>query len=191
MKRHRSLVPLSHDHHHALVEACRLCGAAEGPGLSTAALAFLRFFFSETVCHFRAEEEVLFPTVVEFPEAREPIIQALLQHQCIRARAAQLRDHLDDGRALAEIMRELGGLLETHIRHEDRRLFPLIEGLLDDPTLAALQLGRSDGYDADDPQGAFSDRTTPADPGATLLFWDAGGGAQCDGAFLGKRRWGA
>ena len=68
-------MPLSHDHHHALVEARRLRCAAEGPGSSTAASAFLRFFASETVGHFRAEEELLFPTVVDFPEAHEPIIQ--------------------------------------------------------------------------------------------------------------------
>jgi iron-sulfur cluster repair protein YtfE (RIC family) len=191
MKRHPTLVPLSHDHHHALVEARRLRCAAEGPGSSTAASAFLRFFASETVCHFRAEEELLFPTVVDFPAAREPIIQALLEHQRIRARAALLRDRLDGRRALAEIMRELGELLEAHVRHEERRVFPLIESLLDDRTLAAVELSRSDGYEAADPQGAISDRATPVEPDATLLFWGAGGGAQCDAAFLGNRRWSA
>jgi hypothetical protein len=91
-------------------------------------------------------------------------------------------------------MCELGELLEAHVRHEERRLFPLIERLLDDPTLAAVELGRSDRYEADDPQRALSDqprRTTPANPNATLLFWGAGGGAQCDAAFLGSRRWSA
>lgn len=194
MKRHRTLLPLSHDHHHALVEARRLRCAAKGPGSSTAASAFLQFFASEMVCHFRAEEELLFPTAVDFPEAREPVIQALLEHQRIRARAKLLRDHLDDGRGLAEIMRELGGSLEAHVRHEERRLFPLIERLLDDPTLAAAEPGQSDGYEPVDRQGALSDqprRTTPANPDATLLFWGAGGGAQCDAAFLGSRRWSA
>lgn len=194
MKRHRTLVPLSHDHHHALVEARRLRCAAEGPGSSAAASAFLRFFASETVGHFRAEEELLFPTVVDFPEAREPIVQALLEHQRIRARAALLRNRLDDRGALTDTMRELGELLAAHVRHEERRLFPLIESLLEDPTLAAVELSRPDGYEAADPRGAFSDkprRTTPANPDATLLFWGAGGGAQCDAAFLGSRRWSA
>jgi hemerythrin superfamily protein len=194
MKRHRTLVPLSHDHHHALVEARRLRCAAEGPGSSTAASAFLRFFASETAGHFRAEEELLFPTVVDFPEAREPIVQALLEHQRIRARAALLRNGLGDRRALADTLRELGELLAAHVRHEERRLFPLIESLLDDRTLAELELGRSDSYEVADPQGAHGDqarRTTPANPDATLLVWGAGGGAQCDSAFLGSRRWSA
>ena len=187
-------MPLSHDHYHALVQARRLRCAAEGPGSSTAASAFLRFFASETVGHFRAEEELLFPAVVDFPEAREPIVQALLEHQRIRARAALLRNRLDDRRALADTMRELGELLAAHVRHEERRLFPLIERLLDDRTLAAVELGQFDGYGAADPQGALSDqppRATPANPNATLLFWGAGGGAQCDAAFLGSRRWSA
>jgi hypothetical protein len=66
MKRHRTLVPLSQDHHHALLDR-RLRWAAERPGSSTAASAFLWFFASETVGHFRAEEELVFPTVVDFP----------------------------------------------------------------------------------------------------------------------------
>jgi hypothetical protein len=65
---------------------------------------------------------------------------------------------------------------------------------LDDRTLAAVELGRSDRYEAVGPQGALSDqprRTSPANPNAALLFWGAGGGAQCDAAFLGSRRWSA
>jgi iron-sulfur cluster repair protein YtfE (RIC family) len=191
MKRHPTLVPLSHDHRHALVEARRLRCAAEGPGSSTAASAFLRFFASETVCHFRAEEELLFPTVVDFPAAREPIIQAMLEHQRIRARATVLRDRLDGRRALAEIMRELGEMLEAHVRHEERRLFPLIESLLDDRTLAAVELSRSDSYEAADPQGAISDRATPVQPDATLLFWVPAVELSVTLRFLGNRRWSA
>jgi hypothetical protein len=52
MKRHPALVPLSHDHHHALVEARRLRRAADSPESAAAAAAFLRFFAYETVRHF-------------------------------------------------------------------------------------------------------------------------------------------
>jgi hypothetical protein len=96
--------------------------------------------------------------------------------------------------ARANLFCELGELLEAHVRHEERRLFPLIERLLDDRTLAELELGRSDSYEVADPQEAHGDqarRTTPANPDATLLVWGAGGGAQSDSAFLGSRRWSA
>ena len=78
MKRHRALIPLSHDHHHALVEARRLRRAAGGADATGAARAFLRFFADESTRHFRDEEERLFPTVVDVEETREPIVQALL-----------------------------------------------------------------------------------------------------------------
>jgi Hemerythrin HHE cation binding domain len=76
MKRHPALVPLSHDHHHALVEARRLRQAADAPDAAAAAAAFLRFFAQETVPHFREEEELLFPSVIEFEEARDLLVQA-------------------------------------------------------------------------------------------------------------------
>jgi hypothetical protein len=59
MKRHPALIPLSHDHHRALVEARRL-RAADAPESAAAATAFLRFFADETIPHFRQEEELLF-----------------------------------------------------------------------------------------------------------------------------------
>lgn len=179
MKRHRALIPLSHDHHHALVEARRLRRAADGSDSREAATAFLRFFAIETVRHFREEEELLFPTVVGFAEARESLVQALLEHQHLHALAVRLRERLDGGGAMADIMRELGELLERHIRYEERCLFPLIERLLQDSTLGALGLGRG-GPEAGDADGARDHGpvwgTASDDLNATLLSWAAGGG---------------
>jgi hemerythrin-like domain-containing protein len=138
MKRHPALVPLSHDHHHALVEARRLQRAAHGPESAAAAAAFLRFFAQETVRHFREEEELLFPSVVDFQEAHEPLVQALLEHQRLHSLATRLQQLVPVDGAASDIMRELGQLLEAHIRHEERRLFPLIERLLSDATLTRL-----------------------------------------------------
>jgi hypothetical protein len=88
MKRHPALIPLSHDHHHALVEARRLRRAADTPESAAVATASLRFFAGETVEHFREEEELLFPLVVDFDEARELLVQALLEHQRLHALTA-------------------------------------------------------------------------------------------------------
>ena len=126
MKRHPALIPLSHDHHHALVEARRLRRAADGdedPG--PVAAAFVEFFAAETVPHFREEEETLFPLVVDSDEARPLIVEALLDHQRLHALVAELQGSTDVRRA----MRELGELLEAHVRREERALFPLIERL--------------------------------------------------------------
>ena len=140
MKRHRSLVPLSHDHHKALVQGRRLQRVGEDSDAGTVARAFLRFFARETVRHFREEEELLFPAVRDCPAAREPLTQALLEHERLYALTKLLREAVDSRRPITPIMRELGELLVAHVRHEERVLFPLIEELLGDAALAAIGL---------------------------------------------------
>jgi hypothetical protein len=70
-------------------------------------------------------------------------------------------------------------------------LFPLIERLLDDSTLAAIEpLPRASDAVAD-PLRATNDvsqELAPVDSNATL-FWGSGGGSHCDAAFLSDRRW--
>jgi Hemerythrin HHE cation binding domain len=111
MKRHSALVALSHDHHHALVEARRLRRAAAADNEPSANVAaFRRFFAAVTVPHFREEEETLFPLLVDAEEARPLLVEALLDHQRLHALAATL-----DGSA--------------DVRRTMRELFPLIERL--------------------------------------------------------------
>jgi hemerythrin-like domain-containing protein len=116
MKRHSALITLSHDHHHTLVEARRLRRAADADySETTSALAdFARFFATVTVPHFREEEEFVFPLVAGRDEARSLVVRALLDHQQLRALAAQLEDPGDE----RTLMRELATLLEAHVRHE-------------------------------------------------------------------------
>src|SRR4029450_2933218 len=86
-----ALTPLSQDHHHALVEARRLRRAADTPESAAVATAFFRFFAVDTVEPSRGGEELLFPLVVDFDEARELLVQALLEHQRLRAQTSQLQ----------------------------------------------------------------------------------------------------
>src|SRR4029453_6095305 len=110
MKRHPALMPLPHDHPHALVEARRLRRAADTPESAAVATAFLRFFAVETVEPFREEEELLFPLVVDFDEARELLVQALLEHQRLRAQTARLQQLVTTGVEIDDVMREAGEL---------------------------------------------------------------------------------
>jgi quercetin dioxygenase-like cupin family protein/iron-sulfur cluster repair protein YtfE (RIC family) len=176
MKRHPALVPLSHDHHHALVEARRLRRAADTPESAAAATAFLRFFADQTVRHFREEEELLFPRVLEFEEARELLVQALLEHQRLHALTAQLQQSVSAGGEIEDLMRELGELLEAHVRLEERRLFPLIERLLEDVT--ELQPRLRDGLEADAPEQSpvTAERLASDELNVTPLSWKAGSG---------------
>jgi mannose-6-phosphate isomerase-like protein (cupin superfamily) len=132
MKRDPALIPLSHDHHHALAAARRLRVAADGVEAQVEAVTFLRFFAEESVRHFREEEERLFPLVVDHEEAQPLVVKALLEHQQLHAMAARL--------ASGEMapMGDLAGLLDGHVRFEERELFPLIERLVGDG-LSALE----------------------------------------------------
>lgn len=186
MKRHSSLVPLSHDHHHALVEARRLRRAAEADegARLTAATSFLRFFSMETVRHFREEEELLFPALVNANGAGEELlVRALLEHQRLHAAVGRLERDLTAGRADASAMRALGELLEAHVRLEERELFPLLEQVVPRERLAVLDLAaareqaRTPVVDLSAPRGSgplWGAETE--DLNATLLAWPARGG---------------
>jgi quercetin dioxygenase-like cupin family protein len=181
MKRHPSLVPLSHDHHHALVEARRLRRAADSADAErlAAATAFLRFFSAETLRHFREEEEQLFPLLVGHEGGgRELLVQTLLEHQRVHALVSVLEAEVTAGEVEASSLRELGGLLEAHVRLEERQLFPLIQELVPE-RLEELELGavESPVVDLLEPRGTgplWGTETEDVD--ATLLAWPAGAG---------------
>jgi hemerythrin-like domain-containing protein len=155
MKRHPALIPLSHDHHHALVEARRLRRAADTPESAAVAAAFLRFFAVETVEHFREEEELLVPLVVAFDEARELLVQALLEHQRLHALIGRLQRLVTTGGKIDDVMRELGDLFEAHVRLEEQRLFPMIERLLEDvPELQPRLRNELEAAASDESRGA-------------------------------------
>lgn len=194
MKRHPSLVPLSHDHHHALVEARRLARGADGedPERRAATAGFLRFFSTETVRHFREEEERLFPALVD-GDGGELLVRALLEHQRIHALVGRLERGLAAGEADAAAMQELAELLVAHVRLEERRLFPLIEEILSEEALSQLDLVRAQEV-AESPvvnlcaplgSGPLWGTETE-DLNATLLAWPVGDGpdehvnSECD-----------
>jgi quercetin dioxygenase-like cupin family protein len=172
VKRHAALIPLSHDHHDALVAARRLRRAADGTEPAAAAAAFLAFFAAETVGHFRQEEELLFPQVVDRDETQALVVEALVQHQRLHAFAAQLRRDLAAGSTDPVVMRELGQLLEAHVRLEERRLFPLIEELLGE-NLDGLDLTVRE---ADTERSGPVWGTASEELNATVLEWRAGEG---------------
>jgi quercetin dioxygenase-like cupin family protein len=176
VKRHRALIPLSHDHHDALVAARRLERAADSPDPVAGALAFLAFFDSATVPHFREEEELLFPCVAEFEGAREMVVAALLEHQRLHARAAQLKRLVGAGTVDLALMRDLAALLESHVRLEERQLFPLIESLLADEALADLAFTDRRAETSRSKANRILWATESEDLNATLLSWAAGEG---------------
>jgi iron-sulfur cluster repair protein YtfE (RIC family) len=138
MKRSDALAALSRDHHHGLFAAHRLRNAT--PDNAAAARdEFLAFWHTEGRGHFRVEEEVLLPSLARHGLAdHDAVVKVLLDHVELRRRAADL---FGDPTAPVSTLHELGERLHTHIRHEERVLFPLVEQVTTDADLAELAAG--------------------------------------------------
>ena len=141
MKRHPALIPLSDDHHHELVQARRLRLAADaGPEERAAtAAAYVDLFFSETVEHFRREEEDLFPVYLRHAGADAALVERILrEHMELQGLARALRAGVAAGDVPADALRELGTLLHDHVRLEERELFGAIQATVPETELDRL-----------------------------------------------------
>jgi hemerythrin-like domain-containing protein len=140
MKRAPELRDLSDHHHQGLVQARRLRRAATGEEanpLEETSKAFLEFWQEGTTAHFREEEEVLLPVLTRYGGeiVGGPVVEMLRQHARIRGLVMELSDEVRNGVVRPETLRDIGELLEAHIRLEERQVFPMIEETLPEEAL--------------------------------------------------------
>ena len=143
MKRAPELRDLSDHHHQGLVQARRLRRVATGEETNTpeeTAETFLKFWQEETTAHFREEEEVLLPVLARYggDTGRGPMTEMLAQHAQIRGLIMELSDEVSQGAVKPETLEAIGELLETHIRLEEREVFPIIEEVLPEEGLTEV-----------------------------------------------------
>jgi iron-sulfur cluster repair protein YtfE (RIC family) len=132
-RRHNSLIPLSHEHHHALVLCLRIHRGLQQQGdqevwLRSMAEAALRFFESDLLPHFKVEEEVLFPAMQPLPEASELIADLESDHRALERFIKLMRQVRSVG--LGDALGQFADLLKSHIRKEENQLFPIYETCL-------------------------------------------------------------
>lgn len=130
-RRHESLIPLSHGHHHGLVLSLRIRHALThtSPDVETLrqlARAVVFFFESDLRPHFAAEEEGLFPLMEANLGHLDLLAELQQEHERFREWIEELR-HSMDAFPSAETLRAFGTLLHDHIRKEERILFPIFE----------------------------------------------------------------
>lgn len=146
--RHDSLVPLTHDHHHALAQARRLKESALTNDESDRRRAtddFINFYLGSLLRHFREEEELFFAPLVDHEDAHDLVMRALAEHLRVHSRVRLLKRDLVDGKAEPTQLTELSKLLTAHVRFEEREVFPLVERLLSEDELTDLATsGRRD-----------------------------------------------
>ena len=147
-RRHDSLLPLSHDHHHALAQARRLEAAASMTDVSErrrATDAFVNFYLGRLMRHFREEEELFFAPLVDNDETRDQVMKAVSEHLQMHALARTLMRQLVDGEADPDTLKTLSKLLTAHVRWEERDLLPLVEKSLSQEQLEEFAtVGRRD-----------------------------------------------
>jgi len=141
LKRHKALHSLSHDHHHGLILAQLIKKGSPSykylPETTQGKKDYaLQFYNTELIRHFEDEEKVLYPLV----KSRDKVIDSLFEeiiaeHQQIK----KLITNLKSNNNVEDTMDELGYLLESNIRKEERKLFPLIQNLLSDEELIHLE----------------------------------------------------
>jgi hypothetical protein len=134
MIRSTALVPLSREHHEALVLARRACEPLR-PGAEPAVLRdrLLQRWPRVFEPHFAVEEEVLLPALAA-AGAADIAASGRAQHDHLRSLVARLRS------GELAVLPAWGEAMRSHVRWEERELFPRAQALLDLPRLEqALQ----------------------------------------------------
>jgi hemerythrin-like domain-containing protein len=130
MLRDKNLIPLSHQHQHALALCVRIgkAFADEGatPDVHPWEQEIVKQFDQEITYHFQAEEKVIFPAADKYEELQELVDSLRIEHTLIRrnverARARQFR---------VTDLQVFTATLSEHIRKEERLLFEKMQQLL-------------------------------------------------------------
>ena len=141
MKRHTSLIPLSHDHHISLLLALMLMKDAPAlKGMPTEpklkAEHIKNHYDTHLIKHFELEEKVLFPFVKGRDKEMDAVIEELInEHRAIAKSVSSMSEAPD----LNEHLQNLGELLDQHIRKEERVLFERIPELFSEEELKSLE----------------------------------------------------
>lgn len=138
MLRDKNLVPLSHQHQHALALCVRIARALKRK-LDEKARArwqneIARIFDAEIHCHFVAEESFLFPKAQAY-QPLAPLVRELLdEHKVLLLFAENAAECLldDDG------LRGFAETLSRHVRREERELFEGCQNLMPQSDLVQI-----------------------------------------------------
>lgn len=91
--------------------------------------------------HFAEEERLVFPSLQQFLQPTQTIIDDLLrEHRQMETMVYQMKKEMDNPEELEKLLSSFGELLEKHIRREENELFPLFEDLV--PEKIAIQVGQ-------------------------------------------------
>ncbi len=136
MLRDKNLIPLSHQHQHALALCVRIDRASpiREPDLNTWQTEITQHFQTEIRIHFAAEEQILFPAAGKFEELASLVQELLADHRVLREYFAQAESR----QLSAESLSKFAQRMSAHIRKEERRLFESLQRLMNPEELALM-----------------------------------------------------
>jgi hemerythrin-like domain-containing protein len=136
MLRNENLVPLSHQHQHALALCVRIERAilAGDASLGAWQREIHEAFEREIEIHFEAEEQFMFPVAERYEELKQVVSQLLAEHTELRSYhlAAMARSM-----ARSDLL-DFVHVLSNHIRTEERELFERSQCLMSKEQLTAI-----------------------------------------------------
>lgn len=141
MKRHKSLIFISHDHYHGLQLAQlikknapaykNLPNDLEGKKSYT-----LNFYENDLLHHFYLEENIILPAVKGRNKEIDKLFdEMILEHKNIIKLIEALKKNID----VENNLNEIGILLQNHIRKEEQILFEKIQEELSENELLKLE----------------------------------------------------
>jgi hemerythrin-like domain-containing protein len=136
MLRDKNLIPLSHQHQHALAMCVRLDRALQAGEVDLEAwqAEIQQTFEQEIAFHFAAEEKELFPAAVQFQNLRALVQELLSEHTALREFFGQAKARSLESQSLQVFVEKLA----QHIRKEERQLFEGLQGLMNAEQLMVL-----------------------------------------------------
>jgi hemerythrin-like domain-containing protein len=154
MHRDKNLVPLSHQHQHALALCVRIGKAFEQahatPDVHPWEREIVRQFDNEISRHFRAEEKLLFPAAAQHEELVELVDALRIEHTLLRRAAERARAQ----QFTVTDLQVFAASLSEHVRKEERQLFEVIENLLPAEELDRIGTALEELLNASDMPGA-------------------------------------
>ncbi|MBZ5646455.1 MAG: hemerythrin domain-containing protein [Acidobacteriia bacterium] len=160
MLRDKNLIPLSHQHQHALA----LCVRIER-SLKTGGHAadwhdeIAQIFASEIRYHFEAEEKILFPACEKYAPLKALVKRLLSEHATLRGLFTMAAAKKMDNRQLESFHQTLS----QHIRTEERELFEQCQTLMSGEEMNSLGAAMQRYFETSGMPGATCEIRPPSD----------------------------
>lgn len=124
IKRSVEIMPLSREHHFSLLFSWKILQGLKNNTTTERMADYVAYFWENNLrLHFKQEEVALF---CHFPDD-DLVKRALAEHQTMRQLIQSLGDNRSVETECRQELEDLAQLIKSHVRMEERELFPTLE----------------------------------------------------------------